>query len=110
MRHLLSPSRFSLHPLVQPAVHRLSPASASTRPPPLALWPPPPPRSRHNCPGLPHPPPCLWRRNSCATRAPPSATIIAHAHVFLLNNSKCKRYFHNCLKLAKLTWTGMYRK
>jgi len=30
--------------------------------------------------------------------------------VFLFANSKCKRYFHNRLKPAKLTWTAMYRK
>lgn len=30
--------------------------------------------------------------------------------VFLFSNSKCKRYFHNRLKPAKLTWTAMYRK
>ncbi|CAL9754236.1 unnamed protein product [Musa acuminata subsp. burmannicoides] len=29
---------------------------------------------------------------------------------FLLASSKCKRYFHNRLKPAKLTWTAMYRK
>ncbi|XP_020598509.1 60S ribosomal protein L24 [Phalaenopsis equestris] len=32
------------------------------------------------------------------------------SQVFLFSNSKCKRYFHNRLKPAKLTWTAMYRK
>lgn len=36
------------------------------------------------------------------------ATLIFQ--VFLFANSKCKRYFHNRLKPAKLTWTAMYRK
>ncbi|CAA3001298.1 60S ribosomal L24-like [Olea europaea subsp. europaea] len=30
--------------------------------------------------------------------------------VFLFANSKCKRYFHNRLRPAKLTWTAVYRK
>ncbi|OAE27284.1 hypothetical protein AXG93_59s1290 [Marchantia polymorpha subsp. ruderalis] len=30
--------------------------------------------------------------------------------VFLFVNSKCKRYFHNRLKPAKLTWTSLFRK
>ncbi|URE06752.1 60S ribosomal protein [Musa troglodytarum] len=30
--------------------------------------------------------------------------------VFLFANSKCKYYFHNRLKPAKLTWTAMYRR
>ncbi|RLM49086.1 hypothetical protein C2845_PMPSC055701 [Panicum miliaceum] len=38
------------------------------------------------------------------------ATEADYKQVFLLNNSKCKRYFHNCLKLAKLTWTGSKNK
>ncbi|WVZ98989.1 hypothetical protein U9M48_044355 [Paspalum notatum var. saurae] len=36
--------------------------------------------------------------------------IRADSAVFLFANSKCKRYFHNRLKPAKLTWTAMYRK
>jgi large subunit ribosomal protein L24e len=36
--------------------------------------------------------------------------IRADSQVFLFANSKCKRYFHNRLKPAKLTWTAMYRK
>ncbi|CAL9163523.1 unnamed protein product [Musa hybrid cultivar] len=32
------------------------------------------------------------------------------SQVFLLADSKCKRYFHNRLKPAKLTWTAMDRK
>ena len=36
--------------------------------------------------------------------------IRADSQVFLFSNSKCKRYFHNRLKPAKLTWTAMYRK
>ncbi|KAL0928828.1 hypothetical protein M5K25_000750 [Dendrobium thyrsiflorum] len=32
------------------------------------------------------------------------------SQMFLFSNSKCKRYFHNRLKPAKLTWTAMYRK
>ena len=32
------------------------------------------------------------------------------SQVFLFVNSKCKRYFHNRLKPAKLTWTAVYRK
>jgi hypothetical protein len=30
--------------------------------------------------------------------------------VFLFANSKCKCYFHNRLKPAKLAWTAVYRK
>ncbi|KAJ0985340.1 hypothetical protein J5N97_003696 [Dioscorea zingiberensis] len=36
--------------------------------------------------------------------------IRADSQVFLFANSKCKRYFHNRLRPAKLTWTAMYRK
>ncbi|GFP98098.1 60S ribosomal protein l24 [Phtheirospermum japonicum] len=36
--------------------------------------------------------------------------ICADSQVFLFANSKCKRYFHNRLRPAKLTWTAMYRK
>jgi hypothetical protein len=36
--------------------------------------------------------------------------IILILQVFLFANSKCKRYFHNRLKPAKLSWTAMYRK
>ncbi|WOL11486.1 60S ribosomal protein L24 [Canna indica] len=36
--------------------------------------------------------------------------IRSDSQVFLFANSKCKRYFHNRLKPAKLTWTAMYRK
>ncbi|XP_020102223.1 60S ribosomal protein L24-like [Ananas comosus] len=36
--------------------------------------------------------------------------VRADSQVFLFANSKCKRYFHNRLKPAKLTWTAMYRK
>uniref|UniRef100_A0A2P2JQG5 Large ribosomal subunit protein eL24 n=1 Tax=Rhizophora mucronata TaxID=61149 RepID=A0A2P2JQG5_RHIMU len=36
--------------------------------------------------------------------------IRSDSQVFLFSNSKCKRYFHNRLKPAKLTWTAMYRK
>ncbi|XP_020578926.1 60S ribosomal protein L24-like [Phalaenopsis equestris] len=32
------------------------------------------------------------------------------SQVFLFLSSKCKRYFHNRLKPAKLTWTAVYRK
>ncbi|KAG0466318.1 hypothetical protein HPP92_017898 [Vanilla planifolia] len=32
------------------------------------------------------------------------------SQVFLFASSKCKRYFHNRLKPAKLTWTAVYRK
>ncbi|GAA0165404.1 ribosomal protein [Lithospermum erythrorhizon] len=32
------------------------------------------------------------------------------SQVFLFANSKCKRYFHNRLKPAKLCWTAVYRK
>ncbi|KMS99081.1 hypothetical protein BVRB_3g066800 [Beta vulgaris subsp. vulgaris] len=32
------------------------------------------------------------------------------SQVFLFVNSKCKRYFHNRLKPAKLCWTAVYRK
>ncbi|KAK6137527.1 hypothetical protein DH2020_028725 [Rehmannia glutinosa] len=36
--------------------------------------------------------------------------IRSDSQVFLFANSKCKRYFHNRLRPAKLTWTAMYRK
>ncbi|KAG1338220.1 zinc finger protein VAR3, chloroplastic [Cocos nucifera] len=36
--------------------------------------------------------------------------VRSDSQVFLFANSKCKRYFHNRLKPAKLTWTAMYRK
>ncbi|MQL95396.1 hypothetical protein Taro_028064 [Colocasia esculenta] len=36
--------------------------------------------------------------------------VRADSQVFLFANSKCKRYFHNRLRPAKLTWTAMYRK
>ncbi|KAL8042201.1 hypothetical protein ABFX02_09G034500 [Erythranthe guttata] len=36
--------------------------------------------------------------------------IRSDSQVFLFVNSKCKRYFHNRLRPAKLTWTTMYRK
>ncbi|KAK3124840.1 hypothetical protein QOZ80_7BG0594410 [Eleusine coracana subsp. coracana] len=36
--------------------------------------------------------------------------IRADSQAFLFSNSKCKHYFHNRLKPAKLTWTAMYRK
>ncbi|KAL9251433.1 Large ribosomal subunit protein eL24-like protein [Drosera capensis] len=36
--------------------------------------------------------------------------IRSDSQVFLFANSKCKRYFHNKLKPAKLTWTAVYRK
>ncbi|KAJ6832378.1 60S ribosomal protein L24 [Iris pallida] len=36
--------------------------------------------------------------------------VRADSQVFLFSNSKCKRYFHNCLKPAELTWTAMYMK
>ncbi|KAL9687422.1 hypothetical protein QQ045_031823 [Rhodiola kirilowii] len=36
--------------------------------------------------------------------------IRSDSQVFLFANSKCKRYFHNRLKPAKLTWTAIYRK
>ncbi|KAE8819168.1 Zinc finger protein VAR3, chloroplastic [Hordeum vulgare] len=36
--------------------------------------------------------------------------IRSDSQVFLFANSKCKRYFHNRLKPAKLCWTAMYRK
>ncbi|XP_057767219.1 60S ribosomal protein L24 [Salvia miltiorrhiza] len=36
--------------------------------------------------------------------------IRSDSQVFLFVNSKCKRYFHNRLRPAKLTWTAMYRK
>ncbi|KAG6399795.1 hypothetical protein SASPL_141280 [Salvia splendens] len=36
--------------------------------------------------------------------------IRSDSQVFLFVNSKCKRYFHNRLRSAKLTWTAMYRK
>ncbi|KAK9672647.1 hypothetical protein RND81_12G114500 [Saponaria officinalis] len=32
------------------------------------------------------------------------------SQVFLFVNSKCKRYFHNRLRPAKLCWTAVYRK
>ncbi|KAL9237293.1 hypothetical protein vseg_011861 [Gypsophila vaccaria] len=32
------------------------------------------------------------------------------SQVFLFLNSKCKRYFHNRLRPAKLCWTAVYRK
>ncbi|KAL2547353.1 TRASH domain-containing protein [Forsythia ovata] len=36
--------------------------------------------------------------------------IRSDSQVFLFANSKCKRYFHNRLRPAKLTWTAVYRK
>ncbi|VAI38843.1 unnamed protein product [Triticum turgidum subsp. durum] len=36
--------------------------------------------------------------------------IRSDSQVFLFSNSKCKSYFHNRLKPAKLAWTAMYRK
>ncbi|KAG1365582.1 60S ribosomal protein L24 [Cocos nucifera] len=36
--------------------------------------------------------------------------VRSDSQVFLFANSKCKRYFHNRLRPAKLTWTAMYRK
>ncbi|CAH9079045.1 unnamed protein product [Cuscuta epithymum] len=36
--------------------------------------------------------------------------VRADSQVFLFAQSKCKRYFHNRLKPAKLTWTAVYRK
>ncbi|CAH9115575.1 unnamed protein product [Cuscuta europaea] len=36
--------------------------------------------------------------------------VRADSQVFMFSNSKCKRYFHNKLKPAKLTWTTIYRK
>ncbi|KAF7068630.1 hypothetical protein CFC21_074366 [Triticum aestivum] len=36
--------------------------------------------------------------------------IRSDCQVFLFSNSKCKRYFHNHLKPAKLTWTARFRK
>ncbi|KAL2543645.1 60S ribosomal protein L24 [Forsythia ovata] len=36
--------------------------------------------------------------------------IRSDSQVFLFVNSKCKRYFHNRLRPAKLTWTAVYRK
>ncbi|KAJ7530075.1 hypothetical protein O6H91_15G078000 [Diphasiastrum complanatum] len=36
--------------------------------------------------------------------------VRADSQVFLFVNSKCKHYFHNRLKPAKLTWTALYRK
>ncbi|KAG6397024.1 hypothetical protein SASPL_143185 [Salvia splendens] len=36
--------------------------------------------------------------------------IRSDSQVFLFVNSKCKRYFHNRLRPAKLSWTAMYRK
>ncbi|GAA0149060.1 ribosomal protein [Lithospermum erythrorhizon] len=36
--------------------------------------------------------------------------IRSDSQVFLFANSKCKRYFHNRLKPAKLCWTAVYRK
>ncbi|KAK8957642.1 60S ribosomal protein L24-1 [Platanthera zijinensis] len=36
--------------------------------------------------------------------------VRSDSQVFLFLSSKCKRYFHNRLKPAKLTWTAMYRK
>ncbi|KAF7061804.1 hypothetical protein CFC21_068470 [Triticum aestivum] len=36
--------------------------------------------------------------------------IRSECQVFLFSNSKCKRYFRNHLKPAKLTWTARFRK
>ncbi|KAM0823742.1 hypothetical protein ACQ4PT_070665 [Festuca glaucescens] len=36
--------------------------------------------------------------------------IRSDSQVFLFFNSKCKRYHHNRLKPAKLTWTAVFRK
>ncbi|KAG9146282.1 hypothetical protein Leryth_007972 [Lithospermum erythrorhizon] len=36
--------------------------------------------------------------------------IRSDSQVFLFANSKCKRYFQNRLKPAKLCWTAVYRK
>ena len=36
--------------------------------------------------------------------------LLSFLQVFLFANSKCKSYFHNRLKPAKLIWTTMYRK
>ncbi|XP_037435094.1 uncharacterized protein LOC119302167 [Triticum dicoccoides] len=36
--------------------------------------------------------------------------VHSYSRVLLLSNSKCKRYFCNHLKPAKLIWTAMYRK
>ncbi|CAL9170714.1 unnamed protein product [Musa hybrid cultivar] len=36
--------------------------------------------------------------------------VRSDSQVFLFANSKCKSYFHNRLKPAKLIWTTMYRK
>jgi large subunit ribosomal protein L24e len=36
--------------------------------------------------------------------------IRSDSQVFLFLNSKCKRYFHNRLKPAKLSWTALFRK
>ncbi|THU47511.1 hypothetical protein C4D60_Mb09t16290 [Musa balbisiana] len=36
--------------------------------------------------------------------------VRSDSQVFLFANSKCKQYFHNRLKPAKLIWTAMYRK
>jgi ribosomal protein L24E len=47
-------------------------------------------------------------RNIAKERCLTVVTLIVQ--VFLFANSKCKRYFHNRLKPAKLSWTAMYRK
>jgi len=36
--------------------------------------------------------------------------IRSDSQVFLFLNSKCKHYFHNRLKPAKLSWTALFRK
>ncbi|KZV31930.1 hypothetical protein F511_42004 [Dorcoceras hygrometricum] len=36
--------------------------------------------------------------------------IRSDSQVFLFLSSKCKRYFHNRLRPAKLNWTAIYRK
>ncbi|KMZ73829.1 60S ribosomal protein L24 [Zostera marina] len=36
--------------------------------------------------------------------------VRSDSQVFLFVNSKCKHYFHNRLRPAKLTWTAMFRK
>nr|XP_051212446.1 60S ribosomal protein L24-like [Lolium perenne] len=36
--------------------------------------------------------------------------VRSDSQVFLFFNSKCKRYFHNRLKPANLSWTTMFRK
>ncbi|GJN09886.1 hypothetical protein PR202_ga27935 [Eleusine coracana subsp. coracana] len=59
---------------------------------------------------------CLYRTELCrfsGAKIYPGKGIRfirADSQVFLFSNSKCKRYFHNRLKPAKLTWTAMYRK